>query len=169
MSGAALVSVAIPAAAVSTAYFLIFEGLRGSFTQFFAPRFPGSKEGKYPYPSLFGWVRGILQVPEQEIVDRSGMDAAVYLRFLWLGTVVMAILTVLGMLLLMPVYATGLSNVEQESSRLWAPAIMIWVFSGIILYVIKKNYTELLAMRKETMKKGEPNHYTVLITKIPEE
>jgi len=92
----------------------------------------------------------------------------------------MAILTVLGMLLLMPVYATGendmsdlprlgLSNVEQESSRLWAPAIMIWVFSGIILYVIKKNYTELLAMRKETMKKGEPNHYTVLITKIPEE
>mmetsp|Transcript_17636 Transcript_17636/g.28096 ORF Transcript_17636/g.28096 Transcript_17636/m.28096 type:complete len:136 (+) Transcript_17636:451-858(+) len=132
MSTAALISVLIPAGVSAAAYLLIFEGLRGSYTRFFAPRFPGCSEGKYPHTGWFGWIWGVLFVDEETLVTKSGMDAAVYVRYMQMSLTVFSILSVLGMALLVPVYATGgggasqlervgLGNVIQGSDRLWAP------------------------------------------------
>eukprot|EP00954_Amorphochlora_amoebiformis_P030656 1394982-Amorphochlora_amoeboformis.AAC.1 len=204
MSTAALISVLIPAGVSAAAYLLIFEGLRGSYTRFFAPRFPGCSEGKYPHTGWFGWIWGVLFVDEETLVTKSGMDAAVYVRYMQMSLTVFSILSVLGMALLVPVYATGgggasqlervgLGNVIQGSDRLWAPTVMIWVFSVIILYIITKTYNEIVNLRKQrlftfesmnafthreitandldqvAMQKGDSSHYTVLITGIPDE
>jgi len=63
----------------------------------------------------------------------------------------------------------GLSNVEQESTRLWAPAVMMYVMTIVILFFIRKNYYELVELRKYAMKKGESSDYTIIVTQIPEE
>mmetsp|Transcript_23297 Transcript_23297/g.56492 ORF Transcript_23297/g.56492 Transcript_23297/m.56492 type:complete len:746 (+) Transcript_23297:57-2294(+) len=180
MSSGGLLSVLIPSAVLAVAYFGIFECLRRTYTRFFAPRYPGSEDGNYPYPSVFGWFYGIFCEPEDKILQKSGMDAVVYLRFLKLSWQIMGVLSILGMFILAPIYAggdngesgllrIGLSNLKQESSRLWAPALLMWIFSFFILYLIHKNYKELLEMRKVAMRKGDSSHYTTMVIKVPEE
>jgi len=179
-SPSALASVAIPAVVASAVYLILFEGLRGVYTRFFAPRLPASKDGQYPHPGLFAWVPGILSVPEEEVLHKSGMDACVYLRFVWMSTIIMAVLTVLAFPILSSVYATddndksgllilGLSNVKQQSNRLWATAFMMWPMSALIYFGIWRTSRDLLELRKKSMKKGDSSHYTIMVTKIPDE
>uniref|UniRef100_A0A7S4E0M5 CSC1/OSCA1-like 7TM region domain-containing protein n=1 Tax=Lotharella globosa TaxID=91324 RepID=A0A7S4E0M5_9EUKA len=176
--GAALVSVLVPSILAATTYFVVFESLRGYYTSFFAPKYPGCESGGYPHKSLFGWLWGVWSVSEDALMKRIGMDAAVYLRFLGLGVQTMAILTVLGLVLLAPIYSRGqkqatdltaltLSNLKQQEDKLWAPAILMWFFSFIIWYLVYKNYNEVTALRKKAMNYGDSSQYTILITKIP--
>mmetsp|Transcript_14602 Transcript_14602/g.20432 ORF Transcript_14602/g.20432 Transcript_14602/m.20432 type:complete len:761 (+) Transcript_14602:93-2375(+) len=180
MSGGALLTVIIPSAAIATVYLVAFECLRGRYTEFFAPKFRDSNKGEYPFPGVFGWITGVLRIPDEEVAEACGMDGVALLRFLWMGVETMGILSILGMVILAPIYSTGgknltgllkigLSNLEQQSELLWAPAVMVWVFTAVIFFIMWKNYSELEVLRKKCMYKGEPRHYTMLLTKIPQE
>ncbi|GAB5353223.1 hypothetical protein AAMO2058_000019100 [Amorphochlora amoebiformis] len=178
--GSDLVPVLVPAVLSATVYFLIFEILRGYFTQFFAPRYKDSDKGSYPNPGIFHWLPGTLSISEDEVLKKSGMDAAVYLRFVRMCVTATFILTILSLLLLVPVFGTGeneltgiesisLSNVNQKSDRLWAPAILMWIFTGIVCWLVHVNYLQVQQMRFKAMRTGgKIAHYTVMITQIPD-
>jgi len=183
MSTAALISVVVPAVGAGALFVFTFESLRGRFTTFFAPKFPGSENGRYPFKGFLRWIYEINRIEEEEVVSQCGLDAAVYLRFVRMGISAMAILTILGLVILGPAYswddprmrfqlsfdlqALTLSNVGQGELTLWLPVITMWLSSVIICYFIQKNYKEIFNLRKLSFTRGDCAQYTILLTKIP--
>eukprot|EP00466_Bigelowiella_natans_P010674 jgi/Bigna1/134509/aug1.25_g9217 len=176
--GASLASVLVPAACTAAAYFIIFEAFRGNLTEFFAPRFKNSKKGRYPHPGVFSWIYNVYCVSDEELLTRSGFDAVVYVKFMGLCFKILMVLSILGLVILASIYNEGsgnmqglmrltLSNVEQKGDYLWAPAIMMWFFTGTIIYFIQKAYDRIIALRAIACNLGSKVQYTILVTKIP--
>mmetsp|Transcript_17772 Transcript_17772/g.28390 ORF Transcript_17772/g.28390 Transcript_17772/m.28390 type:complete len:746 (-) Transcript_17772:115-2352(-) len=176
--GASLASVLVPAACTAAAYFIIFEAFRGNLTEFFAPRFKNSKKGRYPHPGVFSWIYNVYCVSDEELLTKSGFDAVVYVKFMGLCFKILMVLSILGLVILASIYNEGsgnmqglmrltLSNVEQKGDYLWAPAIMMWFFTGTIIYFIQKAYDRIIALRAIACNLGSKVQYTILVTKIP--
>ena len=49
----------------------------------------------------------------------------------------------------------AISNISQKSRKLWAPALIMWIFTGICFVIIRKQYREILEMRLQMMGSGE--------------
>jgi len=163
-----------PSILFALVYMTVFEILRVRWPQFFSPR-----EHGVVHAGFLEWIPNTFLVPEEEVVRRSGMDAAVYLRVQSMAAFIMMLLTFFGCVVLMPVYYMGeegltdlneisLSNVRQLSDLLWAPSVMMWVFTSICFCVIMTNYNEIYKMRLNVMGSGEGQEYSVMITKVPE-
>jgi len=106
------------------------------------------------------------------------MDAAVYLRVQGMGAMIMAILTFFGLVILMPIFDSGdeamrdfnrysIANLSNMSSLLWAPAVMMWIFSLLCFVIIVKNYHEIYKLRLQSVGTGEGQEYAIMITGIP--
>jgi len=108
------------------------------------------------------------------------MDAAVYLRIAGMNILIMTLLTLLGFPILIPIFVSGaaglkdfdeiaISNLGQASENLWAPCIMMWLFTIIASFIIIKNYRAIYKLRLQTIGTGEGFEYTIMITNIPPE
>ncbi len=175
-NAASISSVFTPALLGAIAYFVVFEYLRTRWTTFYAPKFKG---GGIPHPGLFRWIPGVLRLSESDVIEACGTDAAIYLRFQRMCGFIMAALGVLACIILMPIYSKGanqmagvysvsIGNLGQFSDKLWAPAIMAWVFSAICFYFITTNYMYVYDLRRMHLGSGQGHEYTVMITGIPE-
>lgn len=145
-----------------------------------------------PQPSKipFGWLWQVSQVPEDDLLRMAGLDAYMFIRFLKLCIKFSFMVTFLGVVILVPVYASGtmadelnvwgrytLAKVKSEDTaqRLWAPVVLMYLYAAIFCHWFKEEYKHFLTRRAEYfMQGGSPDtpdqtYYTVMVENVPAE
>ncbi len=104
-SDAVLASVAT-SFAITIVIALIFCLLRPWNTVVYAPRLRHADEKHAPPPvgkGLFAWVTPVIKTKEQAVIEKVGLDAAIFLRFIKMCRNMFLILTIVGCSILIPV------------------------------------------------------------------
>lgn len=106
---------------VGVLFFLLFSVLRTKFDHVYQFRrlihqwkdhddFNGNRVGipkVFPRKSPFAWISAALAADDEELNEQIGLDMTMYLRYLRSMMIAFAIVAVIGVALLMPVYGTG--------------------------------------------------------------
>jgi hypothetical protein len=83
----------------------------------YAPRAKHADEKHRPIPldnKPFGWLAAVRNVKEQDLVDKIGLDAVVFLRFLRMIRNIFCVVTVFGCGILIPVDVVGGSSFYKQ-------------------------------------------------------
>eukprot|EP00037_Helgoeca_nana_P002762 m.35962 g.35962 ORF g.35962 m.35962 type:complete len:846 (+) comp12824_c0_seq4:140-2677(+) len=179
---AELLATLIPAATtagVMTAVFLIARPL---YPNVYAPRANWLKSacGHIKLPEgLTQTVRFFLtiyHVPEREVIEKVGCDATIFLRVFKMGLILFSTCSVTAIMLLAVnstaennlsgLIGLSMSNIADESNRMWAHVVGMWLNSLIVYYTLWKNYREILLITQE-FKATKMANYSVLVRSIP--
>lgn len=136
--------------------------------------------------SIFGWVSPLVHTKEPELLDKVGMDAVAFLRFLrmlrWLFTAV----AILSCAILMPINAVyNVKNVKDsdrdilsmltlrdlEGSILFTHVAVTYILTAVILAFVWYNWKKMVELRHAWFRSPEylESFYarTLLIQKVP--
>lgn len=179
---ARFVSVVAPSLILGVIFLFCFCLFRTKFPAIFTPRLLWLNIEKREINKLpsgwLNWLPALWRISDSSILHDVGMDALVYLKFLKLGFQLFALLSILGLFILVPINSVGkngadgfdsisLSNIRDKSPRLWAPTILCYVFSFIVYYLLHKTYMELLIFLGADRSRVAAHHYTVMVNAIP--
>ncbi|KAJ8761912.1 hypothetical protein K2173_006514 [Erythroxylum novogranatense] len=184
--------------------FLIFVVLMLLFT--WLSRRPGNAVVYYPSRILKGldpweggsatrnplaWMREAFSSTEQDIVNISGVDSAVYFVFLGTAFGILLLSGVVLLPLLLPIAATddsikraqdttsngtfgeldklAMGNVRKRSSRLWAFLISTYWVSFVSYYLLWKAYLHVSRLRANALMSPEvrPEQFAILVRDVP--
>ncbi|KAL8130235.1 hypothetical protein V2J09_019390 [Rumex salicifolius] len=141
----------------------------------------------WSYIKFLNWMPDALRMPESDLIEHAGLDAAVFLRIYLTGLKIFIPITVLALAILVPVNLTNntlasiarltysnidklsISNVPLGSQRLWIHIIMAYVFSFWTCYVLYKEYEIIAKMRLQylMLKTRCADQFTVLVRNVP--
>ncbi|KAM0787652.1 hypothetical protein ACM66B_003716 [Microbotryomycetes sp. NB124-2] len=167
----------------------IFVVIKNRFRKIYNPRsyLVPPKKRHEPLPSSFlGWIPAILRYDARDIIIKNGLDAYVFVRFLWLMCEMFLPFWVISWIILLPVNAAnsngdnqGLNmftfgNVgETEQPRYAAHLILVWLFTFYVFYLIKREYAAYIILRQDFLMSKEHSQLaqsrTVLVTGVPKE
>jgi hypothetical protein len=153
--------------AVSGGLFVIFVLLRPRNSKVYAPRARHADQ-KHAPPALektfFAWIQSTKEVDEQKLVEKIGLDAVVFLRFLRMLFNVFLIFSFIGCAVIIPINLVGGHEVYDEWSnvatlmkftpqyifgqKFWAYVALAYVFQGILFFFIWWNYRRVLSLRR---------------------
>ncbi|KAH7030857.1 uncharacterized protein B0I36DRAFT_362663 [Microdochium trichocladiopsis] len=168
ISLSSLISTLVPVAVVTGVYILIFLVLRMSQRRFYAPRtYIGSlrdRERTPPLPSGFlNWIPSFWKTPDIHALQHQSLDAYLFLRFLKVLVAICFFGACLTWPILFPINITGGNNLEQldiltygnvdtstmsGKNRLFAHALVCWVFYGFVLYMILRENIYYVNLRQ---------------------
>lgn len=136
----------------------------------YAPKLRNANE-KHAPPAIekgyFAWFKPLIKCQEADLVEKLGLDAIVFLRFLRMCRMIFFVLGIIGCLILIPVNVTcnlksGLVKISESNQWLtlmtpsaiigrcmWAHVIIAWIFDFIIMYILYSNYTAITRLRKD--------------------
>jgi hypothetical protein len=133
----------------------------------YAPRAKHADEKHRPLPldkKPFSWFRAVKDVKEQDLVDKIGLDAVVFLRFLRMVRNIFLVLTVIGCGILIPINVVGGSPFYRQWSsiptlmkftpqyifgpKFWAFVIVAYLFQGTVCFFLWWNYRAILKLRR---------------------
>ncbi|POS72522.1 DUF221 domain-containing protein [Diaporthe helianthi] len=118
------------------------------------------EKDRTPISSLkrFEWFRTFRQLDDKFVLEHSSLDAYLYLRFLKTSVYVCFVGAVITWTILFPVNATGGGDATQldrlgfgnvrHKDRLYAHAVVAWVFYGFVLLVIARERIWLVGLRQ---------------------
>lgn len=113
-----------------------------------------------PVSSLkrFEWIRTLRQLDDKFVLEHSSLDAYLYLRFLRTIIFVCFIGVCITWPILFPVNATGGGSASQldrlgfgnvhHKDRLYAHAVVAWVFFGFVMFVVARERIWLVGLRQ---------------------
>jgi hypothetical protein len=155
---------------ISAVLFIVWILLRPYHSRVYAPKLRYAlSNGRTPPPKVgkgfFDWLKPVMKCREDDLVDKIGMDAIIFLRFLRFCRTTFMILAVLGCCIVIPVNVTCNRKANWEKSRHWewyaligpeyvrdqcvyGHIVMAYAFTLIILYLLWKNYKEITELRK---------------------
>ncbi|PHH93047.1 hypothetical protein CDD83_1749 [Cordyceps sp. RAO-2017] len=166
--------------------FVIFVVLRRRCKRVYAPRtFAGLRAPEIPSPALPGgwlnWIIPFFKIPDSFVLNHGSLDGFFFLRFLK----VLRNICLGGCLILWPVlfpiHATGggelteldlltIGNVKNPK-KLYAHAVMAWVFFGFVLYMIVRECIYYVNLRQAYLSSPyyaqRISSRTILLTCIP--
>ncbi|KAL2355490.1 putative DUF221 domain protein [Cryomyces antarcticus] len=170
---------------------LLFCLLRPYNTVVYAPRTKYADE-KHAPPQVgkgaFAWIQPLISTKEEQIIDKLGLDAALFLRFTSMCRNIFLVLTVIGCGVLIPVNIIGGSRMRSGnsgittfmkmtpqymygSSAFWAFVVCAYVFDAVIMYFLWSNYRAVTRLRRACFESPEYqaslHARTLLITDIP--
>ncbi|KZM19634.1 uncharacterized protein EKO05_0004232 [Ascochyta rabiei] len=170
--------------------FLVFCFLRPRNNRVYAPRAKHADERHRPLPldkGPFGWIRAVKDVKEQDLVDKVGLDAVLFMRFLRMVRNIFVVLSVIGCGILIPVNVVGGSPSYKQWSNIptlmkftpqyiygtkfWAFVFVAYLFQGTICGFIWWNYRAVFRLRRAYFDSAEYkaslHSRTLLLTHIP--
>jgi hypothetical protein len=145
----------------------------------------GSLDKSLPDVISANWVSSVFSVSWSTVRKYSGLDGYFFLRFIRMNLRICAVTSFWACVILVPVYATGISqngeegwyhvsvaNVTRGSWRLWVPSCFAYFFSGFIFFVMKQEYRHFLELRMDFLARGNSHvhpqhHYSLLVENIP--
>ncbi|KAK8209743.1 putative DUF221 domain protein [Phyllosticta capitalensis] len=155
----------------------------------YAPRLKHADEKHAPPPikkGVFDWVQPVLKTKEQLLVEKVGLDAAVFLRFTKMCRNIFILLSLLGCGVYIPInlIENGKNSATVDNSffmkltplgvwgaSCWAHVLLSYIFNGIIFYFLWRNYRAVAKLRREYF---ESNDYqkslhsrTLMVTDVP--
>mmetsp|Transcript_45310 Transcript_45310/g.98512 ORF Transcript_45310/g.98512 Transcript_45310/m.98512 type:complete len:711 (-) Transcript_45310:308-2440(-) len=177
-------TVAVPVFVVAAIMFLIFIWARKRHPKIYEPRcakvLVGSESTSPLLPrGNLAWIFPLLGTPLEVVARRAGVDAAAYLVFVRNMALALGVL-LLSCLTLLPIYKTtngaleefngfSLSNIEENSGRLWVPAGVSWIAAAAVYYFAYRAVQRVVAMKREVEKKNaSPHQLSVMVTNVPE-
>ncbi|KAF1313697.1 Calcium permeable stress-gated cation channel 1, partial [Globisporangium splendens] len=131
----------------------------------------------------FAWIYDVYKLPEEEIMERCGLDTLSFLRFLRMGQKAALLVIVLSAVLL-PLYVTAtppsntrahtdplesvsMSNLADRDPRLWASTGAAFIVSFFMMYLLVKEYQYYVAQRHELLGRAEAPQYSILVDELP--
>jgi hypothetical protein len=111
---------------VSGLLFLTFCFLRPRNSRVYAPRAKHADEKHRPVTlgkKPFSWLSAVKDVKEQDLVDKIGLDAVVFLRFMRMIRNIFAVVTVFGLGILVPINVVGGSPFYKQWNSV--PTLMV--------------------------------------------
>lgn len=158
----------------------------------YAPKLKFSDDKSRPKPLSkhpFAWIKFVLKCKEDEYLDKSGLDAVVYIRFIAMCRNIFAILSVLGVLVILPInvvynkrspLAPSLSF--KDAFSLTTPILisgditiahvtLAYIFDLIICFFLWTNYEHIIKLRRSLYVTEEYQNAlfmrTLMLTEIP--
>jgi hypothetical protein len=137
--------------------------------------------------SSFNWVPSVVSVSWDQVRQIAGLDGYFFLRYIRMNLRICAVTSFWAFAILVPVYATGdyqneeegwylfsAANVQNGSWRLWVPSVFAYALSGFIFFVMKQEYRHFLDLRMDFLARGNdrlnPQHqYSLKVENIPYE
>lgn len=181
----AFLSVFSSSAVSAVVLFVVFCLARLRFRSFFTPRAADpSVEVKPPGlgRGVLGWVRRLLAVTEEQVLETAGMDALMYMKFVKLCCRLFFGMTLFALAVVLPVNTTGgngihdsinrfsMANIQVGSSRLWAHVVAAYALSFYLMWGSYRAYHDMTAVaQKHHVRHAEPELFTVLVREIPED
>ncbi|KAL3682930.1 hypothetical protein R1sor_000952 [Riccia sorocarpa] len=145
------------------------------------------------YIHVMDWIKECLKMPEAELIDHGGLDAAVFLRLISLGLQIFIPLTIFGFIVLVPLNVTDnqlaidmatktnftydaldtitISNIRLASDRLWAHLVAAYLYTAWVGWLLFKEYRSIAALRFSFLASqiARPDQFTILCRCIPED
>jgi hypothetical protein len=108
-----------------------------------------------------------------------------FLRFLRIGAKIGLGCGFFGLIFLVPIYATArdvdfvvgikrcsMANLRDGGTRLWASLWVVYIYTGLLLYLLYKEYEFFVGMRQRFLRDGDPDippqqFYSVVVENIP--
>ncbi|KAF9904523.1 hypothetical protein EC991_002631 [Linnemannia zychae] len=143
---------------------------------------------------LLKWVEASIRIHDNMLVDRIGLDAYMFLRFLRMSAILFSAFTLIGIPILIPLNVIGgvdslppppgqeatkqkesltklaIGNIAQ-SWRLWFHLVLTVIFSGATIYMLWKEMQEYTRRRHAYLLSEKhartPQSTTILVTAIP--
>ncbi|CAB9528745.1 CSC1-like protein [Seminavis robusta] len=147
-----------------------------------------TRKHRSPAPFATSWWKSAWEVEQDELLRCVGLDSFMFLRFLRLGAQLCGLGSVLAVLVLIPVYATGdnrgnatlqfnqitLARVEAASPRLWASLLAWYLFVAFVLYAFWNEWQLFRTHRSAFLARGDQDmpqeyRYAVRVEGIPPE
>jgi ABC-type siderophore export system fused ATPase/permease subunit len=135
---------------------------------------------------VLGWVTPLIHVKEPELVEKIGLDAATYLRFLRMMRTIFTLVAFLTCAILIPINVTfNLSHVPKDSrtslsiltirdvsgNYLWAHVGMVYVITAVVIVVVWFHWTAMVRLRKQFFRSPEyaQSFYarTLIVMRVP--
>jgi calcium permeable stress-gated cation channel len=135
---------------------------------------------------VFGWVSPLLHTKEAELVDKIGLDAATFLRFLRLMRTMFSLVAILTCVILVPVdLSYNLRNIPSSNrdllsvltirdvggNLLWVHVGMVYVITGVVIVVVWFHWTAMVRLRAKFFRSPEyiDSFYarTLIVTRVP--
>ncbi|MCJ1307496.1 hypothetical protein MMC25_001142 [Agyrium rufum] len=172
---------------------LIFSVLRPHNSVVYAPKLKHADKKHAPPPignGLFAWIAPVVRTTEAQIVDKVGMDAAVFLRFTRMCRNIMLVLSLLGCGILIPTHVIlansaitpqNLSAVAKafalmtpqyvQGAPLWAHVVCSWLFDLVIISFLWINWRAVARLRRHYFESAEYQNSlhsrSLMMTDIP--
>ncbi|KAJ0163473.1 Uncharacterized protein CTA2_2952 [Colletotrichum tanaceti] len=187
-----LVSTLAVCAPIAGVYLVIFLILRRSQRRFYAPRtYLGSLRESERSPSLpsgvFNWFSHFWKIPDIYALKHQSLDSYLFLRFLRICATICLVGLVMTWPVLFPINATGggtakqldiltYSNIDVTVSsglnRLYAHALIGWLFYGFVMYLIMRECIFYINLRQAFLLSPtyakRISSRTVLFTSVPD-
>lgn len=173
--------------------FILFCFIRPRHNLIYAPRIRYSDEDKRPEPlkkkNPFSWIKTVFLIKEETLIDKLGIDAAVFVRFIIMMRNIFLATSLIGCAIGIPINVYyNLHSKDSgkltgaDSFRLMTPSnltgvplaahiVMAWVIDGIVLTFLYFNLRKVVEIRRRAyMSKEYQNALftrTMLVTEIP--
>ena len=134
---------------------------------------------------IFAWIHPVLRTKEDVIIDKLGLDAALFLRFTRMLRNMFLALSLLGCLVMIPVNVAdrnksithGISVLQMMTplyifgNGLWAQVVCAWIIDVIVAYFLWHNYRRVKELRRAYFQTPEYqmslHARTLMVTDIP--
>lgn len=141
----------------------VFVVIRKPFKRIYAPRtyisvVPEKDRTPLSSTARFEWFHSFWTLSDRFILEHSSFDAYLYLRFLRMTIFICFIGSCITWPILFPVNATGGGDASQldrlgfgnviGKDRLYAHAVVAWVFYGSIMYLVARERMWLIGLRQ---------------------
>ncbi|XP_021812463.1 CSC1-like protein HYP1 isoform X2 [Prunus avium] len=179
-------------------FFTLYSVLRKqpSNLEVYAPRLVAAKEGSeqkngFNFERLLptaGWVKRAWQPSEDEFMSATSFDAVVFIRIFIFSMRVFGFAGIVGVVILLPINYLGsqldadssdlanksldsfsISNVNDGSKWLWVHFCAVYIFSGVVCYLLYYEYSYISSKRiaHYYSSKPQPHQFTILVRGIP--
>ncbi len=131
---------------------------------------------------IYRWAKDAMRVDSTELLRCVGHDTYVFLRFLRFGFNATAIPSILTLSILLPINILGhetdgfnkvtLGNLPQESPRLWAAAILWYIYVPYVLWLLYEEWKHFFPLRYDYLARGDVDtpscfRYAIIVENIP--
>ncbi|MCJ1385080.1 hypothetical protein MMC17_008198 [Xylographa soralifera] len=172
---------------------LFFSLLRPLNTTVYAPKIKHADKKHAPPPignGLFAWFSPLITTHEDQLVEKVGMDAVIFLRFTKMCRNIFLVLSIVGCGILIPVhifessgyptgsptqraFATMTPQYVLEGTPMWSHVVCTWVFDITIVFFLWRNYRAVAELKKQYFKsldyRMSLHSRTLWLSDIPEE
>ncbi|GAA5875622.1 hypothetical protein JCM1840_003281 [Sporobolomyces johnsonii] len=167
----------------------IFMVIKNRFRKIYNPRSylvpPKHRVDPLPH-SLLGWIPHIIRADAKQIIAKNGLDAYVFVRFLFLMIEIFLPFMALTWIILLPVDAAGSAGTNtgierftfgnvglSEQPRYAAHLILCWICTFWVFYLIRREWSTYIVLRQDFLMSKEhvklAQSKTVLVTGVPKE
>ncbi|KAJ1963015.1 phosphate metabolism protein 7 [Dipsacomyces acuminosporus] len=172
--------------ALAAGFIVAFSILRPHFKRVYAPRTYAVEKGKRSPvigSAFFAWIPAILKVPDEKIIQRTGLDTYMFLRSMRSMFIMFTVLGLLSAITILPANITGgnnneglsrlsMGNIKPESKKLWVHIVFFMIFVAWVVWNIFKELSVYIKLRmwwltnqEHTNKVGSS---TILVSSLPD-